>query len=289
VIIALLALAGVGNAIGGPAAIAMLRRAVERRRHGLAYGAMQSGAPAGALVAGLALPVVALTVGWRWAFAGAAVISVAAAVEAVRAPDAVDFAGPANAPESEHGRAAGVWAIAAAAALAGAAAIGMVSFLVVYAVDDGMSESAAGLTLAAVSLGAAGSRLAFGALSDRRGGDPLPLAAAIITASAGGFVLIALGGPGPIVAGALIVAALGWGWPGAFTHAVVDRAPDAPAWATGVMMSGLFAGAVTGPLLVGLLADADRFTAAWAISGALALAAGALTFAISRRPPPAHA
>jgi MFS family permease len=291
-LIACLAVAGIGNAVGGPAVIAMLQRAVERGRHGLAFGVMQAGAPLGSLVAGLALPVVAITVGWRWAFAGTAVLAAVAAWSASRVPDAPGAPEPGPAREGgpaaaagPAGHVAGVWTIAAAAVLASAAAMGMVSFLVVYAVDRGMSETAAGLTLAGVSAAAAGSRIAVGAISDRRGDDGLGVVAAMIAGGSVGFALIAHGDPLTIVAGAVIVGLVGWAWAGAFTQAAVERAPAAPAWATGVMMTGLFAGAVTGPLAVGMLAEADRFTAAWATCGALALAAGALTWTVSRAGP----
>ena len=40
------------------------------------------------------------------------------------------------------------------------------------------------------------------------------------------------------------------------------------------MMSGLFAGAVAGPLVVGLLAEHGSFAAAWSLCAALALLAG---------------
>jgi membrane protein DedA with SNARE-associated domain len=63
----------------------------------------------------------------------------------------------------------------------------------------------------------------------------------------------------------------------------VARAPGAPAWAVGVMMTGLFAGAVTGPLATGLLAEHGRFTAAWLVLAAFALAAAVTVSAVNRR------
>ena len=83
-LIALLLLAAVGNAIAGPAVSALLKREVATHRQGLAFGAQQSGASLGALVAGLALPAVAIPFGWRWAYVGAAVLAVAAASLAPR-------------------------------------------------------------------------------------------------------------------------------------------------------------------------------------------------------------
>jgi predicted MFS family arabinose efflux permease len=104
----------------------------------------------------------------------------------------------------------------------------------------------------------------------------------MLAASAIGFAALANGAPGVIVAAALVAAGLGWSWPGGLNLAVVRRSPDAPAWAVGVMLTGLFAGAVCGPLAVGLLADHDHFTGAWLLCGVLALAAAA-TLAVTHR------
>jgi predicted MFS family arabinose efflux permease len=176
-----------------------------------------------------------------------------------------------------------VHALAVTAWLASAAGTGLVSFIVLYAVDSGLGESAAGLLLGALSLAAAGSRIALGLALDRSGGDPLRPVATMLLAGAGGLVLLIAGAPAPVVVGALVAGGVGWAWPGALTSAVVARAPGAPAWAVGVMMTGLFAGAVTGPLATGLLADRGQFTAAWLILAAFALAAAGTVAVVSRR------
>ena len=46
-----------------------LARAIGGRRIGLAFGIKQSGGPAAAMPAGLAVPTLATVVGWRWTFA----------------------------------------------------------------------------------------------------------------------------------------------------------------------------------------------------------------------------
>ena len=97
-----------------------------------------------------------------------------------------------------------------------------------------------------------------------------------------GYLLLISGEPVVIVLAALLVGSIGWSWPGTLTLAVVFRRPEAPAWAVGVMMSGLFAGAAGGPLLVGLLAEHEHFAAAWSLCAGLALAAAA-TIALTRR------
>ena len=77
-LVGLLVLGGVANGMGGPAVSALLKREVSERRQGLAFGVQQSGASIGSLLAGLALPLVAIPFGWRWGFVAAAVLAVAA-------------------------------------------------------------------------------------------------------------------------------------------------------------------------------------------------------------------
>jgi MFS family permease len=273
-LIVILLVAGVGNAIGGPAVSALLRRTVDTGRHGLAFGAQQSGASIGALLAGLALPAIAIPFGWRWAYVGAAAVAIVA-VGVAPAPDPGKPPCLQAQPEPAPHHARSIRALAIAAVLASAAGVGFIAFLVTYSIDRGIPEGAAGLLLGAVSLTATISRVGLGMIADRSGGDPLRLTAVILAASAAGYLLLIAGAPAVIVLAALLVGSAGWSWPGTLTLAVVFRRPDAPAWAVGVMMSGLFAGAAGGPLLVGLLAEHDHFAAAWSMCAGLALAAAA--------------
>lgn len=73
-LVATLALAGMGNGIVQPAANRYLAHAVGPRRRGLAFGTKQGAIPAAALLSGLAVPSLALTLGWRSAFAAAATL-----------------------------------------------------------------------------------------------------------------------------------------------------------------------------------------------------------------------
>ena len=279
-LIALLVVGGVGNALAVPAASGLIDVHVPESRHGVAFGAMQAGAPVGALFAGLALPAVAIPFGWRWAFAATAVLAL---VTALAAP--ATGAGRAAA-ERAAGRPRGlssVHALAVTALFASAAGTGLVSFIVLYAVDSGIGEGAAGLLLAGLSLAAAASRVVLGLALDRSGGDPLRPVSWMLLAGAGALVLLIVGTPAAVVVGALVAGAVGWAWPGALTSAVVARAPGAPAWAAGVMMAGLFAGAILGPLATGLLAHGEQFTAAWLVLAASALAAAGMVAGVSRR------
>jgi MFS family permease len=276
---ALLLVGGVANALGGPSVSALLKREVADHSQGLAFGAQQAGAPMGALLAGLALPALAIPFGWQWAFVAAAILALLAVA---LAPGAAATAAASSPAGSRPRGFSSVHALGVAAVLASAAGVGFVSFLVTYAVDSGMSEGAAGLLLAGVSLAATISRIAVGVLADRGRQEPLRPVAAMLGASVAGFLLLTVDEPGVIVAAALLAGGLGWAWPGGLTLAVVQRSPRAPGWAVGVMMTGLFVGAVTGPLLTGFLAEHELFAAAWITCASLALMAAATIVATVR-------
>jgi MFS family permease len=273
---ALLIVGGLANAFGGPAVAALLRREVAVHRQGLAFGAQQSGGTLGSLLAGLALPLIAIPFGWRWAFLAVAVLALAAAA-------VVPYVEPTPSDAVRRPRGlTSVHALAAAAALASAAGVGFISFLILYAVHSGMSEGEAGLLLGAVSLAATASRITVGVLADRRGGEPLRPVAVMLAISIVGYLLLIAGEPALIVVAALLAGAFGWAWPGGLTLAVVQRSPNAPAWAVGVLMAGLFTGAIIGPLVVGILAEHERFAVAWGTCATCALLA-ALTVSATRR------
>ncbi|MCC5951619.1 MAG: MFS transporter [Acidimicrobiia bacterium] len=74
------AIGGVANALAQPSANVLIATNLPPWRHGLGFGVKQSAIPFATLVGGLAVPAVALTVGWRWTFAlGAAAAATAAA------------------------------------------------------------------------------------------------------------------------------------------------------------------------------------------------------------------
>jgi MFS family permease len=276
---ALILIGGLGNALGGPSVSALLKREVAMHRQGLAFGAQQAGAPLGALAAGLALPAVAIPFGWRWAFVASSALALLAVALAPRGAAAT--AGAATGGRRPQAFTS-VHALGVAAVLASAAGVGFVSFLVTYAVGNGMSEAVAGLLLAGVSLAATISRIALGVFADRAGKEPLRPVATMLAASVIGYLLLTAAEPGVIAAAALLAGGLGWAWPGGLTLAVVQRSPEAPAWAVGVMMTGLFVGAVVGPLLTGFLAEQDLFTAAWIACATLALLAAGTIVATLR-------
>jgi len=163
--------------------------------------------------------------------------------------------------------------------LGNAAAFGMLAFLVVYAVEHGVSLALAGTLLAAVSVLSAVTRIALGHLADRRGGDRIGGVVVLLAAATGGYLLLIVGTPAAVVVGALI-GGLGWGWGGLMMLAVVERHAEAPGEMISLTMSGIFLGACLGPLIAGVLIAQLSYTAAWIACAALAGTAAGLFAAV---------
>lgn len=278
VLVALLAVAGVGNGVMGPALALLTSRRVPVDRQGLAFGVKQGGVSMAALLGGVAVPAVALTVGWRWAFAGAAVAAAALLAAPRRAPE--DGPSPrrgatAAVPAQDGGRPdAALLLLTVAFALGSSAAMAVGAFLVDAGVEAGLAEGAAGLTLAAASLAAVAARVVSGWAVDRSHRDHLAVVAAMIAVGTVGYLLLATGDRTLFVVGGMIAYGAGWGWVGLLVFAVVDLHPAAPARATGVAQVGAATGGVAGPLLLALVAQRLGYEAGWLAAAVLAALGG---------------
>jgi MFS family permease len=102
---------------------------------------------------------------------------------------------------------------------------------------------------------------------------------AVLCLTSLGFVLLIPGTPPLVVAGALISGGVGWGWTALLNLVAVRAERYTPAEAVGIVMSGVFLGALAGPLLVGLVAGSIGFDAAWAMGATVLAAAGTVTVA----------
>jgi MFS family permease len=285
-LVACLVLGGFGNSLAHPAANLSLAREVPSHRQGLSFGIKQSAIPAATLLAGAAVPALAVTVGWRWAYVGAAAlaIGVAAAVPRDGSP-----AAPAKRVGSGRGgrggsggrggrgkgdvRTAPMVVLAAGIGLGSAAATPLGGFVVEAAVAAGMRVESAGILLAGGSAAGIGVRVLSGHLADGMRSGRLRLVAAMLGTGTLGFGLLAFGSPSAIVAGTVIAFVAGWGWPGIFNFAVVKTNPEAPAAATGITQTGASTGAAAGPLAFGVMVSLFSYGAAWATSALLAVAA----------------
>lgn len=262
-----LVLGGFANAIGQPATNLSLAREVPPNRQGLSFGVKQSAIPTATLLAGLAVPLVALTIGWRFAFAGAAALAL---VVAFLVPPGRDVAGPTKQPGSGDARTASLVLLAVGIGLGSTAATPLGAFVVESSVASGMREGNAGLLLALGSASNILVRVFFGYLADGMSSGRLRIAAFMLVLGTLGFVMLATGSEALLVVGTLIAFATGWGWPGLFNFAIVKTSPGAPAAATGITQTGASAGAAIGPLMFGLVVEASSYSVAWALCGVLA-------------------
>jgi predicted MFS family arabinose efflux permease len=286
---AIFVVAGIAVAMGHPAANLAIARCVPARRHGLFYGLKHAAVPSSTLLGGLAVPAIALTVGWRWAFLGGALLALATAVAvpgrgyrvATGSSSTPDQTRPAR-PTTEL-RLLVILSIAVGLGIGGIDALA--SFIVSYSVDIGIEEGTAGFLLAAGSAIGIAVRVVAGWTIDRRRESDLLAVAGMLMVGAAGVVVLNLGGISGLFVGGIISFAAGWGWSGLFTFAVVKDNPDAPAAATGITQVGKLTGAALGPAAFGWLADSVSYTTAWwMITGTLIVAASLLLFVRNQRP-----
>lgn len=270
-----LGLAGFALAASGPAANLALARSIADHRQGIAFGLKQSAIPAATLAAGAAVPILGLTLGWRWAYGLLAVIGVVAFALVAprrRGPMGARRRYPAGAPEPIS---VALGVLALAAMFGTAASNSLTAFFVASAVDRGTSVGHAGWLLAAGSLAAIVGRLFWGWLADRRTGQALTAVAMLWLFGAVGFALLSLAQHTLLVVVATGLAFVaGWGWNGLFHFAIVRAHGTSPAAATGVTSTGMFVGGMIGPAAFGFAAHRFSFAIAW--SGCAALLLGAV-------------
>jgi predicted MFS family arabinose efflux permease len=279
VLLPLLAVAGFANGVSQPAINLFMAERVPIERQGLAFGIKQSAIPGAILVSGLALPALGLTLGWRATVGVCALLPLGVAVAMRRRADRLR-------PAEERARpprptpALLMMAVGAALGSAGPNALG--AYLVASAVDTGIAEGAAGILAAVGGISSLVVRVVLGVRADRRRDYGFSSVGVLLVAGAGGFGLLATDIAAPFVAGALLAFALGWGWPGLFNLAVVDRHRDAPGAATGITQTGIYVGAAGGPAAFGAISAGAGYAAAWGTAAAFALS-GAIVIALAGR------
>ena len=274
VLFALLAVAGVANSVTQPAINLFVAEQIPATARGSASGSSSPGIPAAILVSGLALPVLALPLGWRPTLALCALVPLAVALALPRGEPAHVSRRTASRRPS---RALLLTAMGAALGTAGPSALG--AYLVASAVDVGIDEGTAGLLAAGASGLSLATRVALGARADRRrdyglgrGGPPGRRLARV---RADGERL----GRGVRARRARGVHAR-LGMAGLFNLAVVDSNRETPGSASGVSQTGIYVGAAGGPAAFGALAAGAGYGTAWlAVAVTTLLSAGVLWLA----------
>lgn len=265
-------IAGLGNAVAQPAANLAIIRGVPTGRQGFAFGIKQAAVPAGSILAGIAVPLIGLTIGWRWAFvASAALIAIVATSAPWRQRGAVTMSGGALRMRAVLGdRALLLMALANYTSAMGLNSL--FAFIVEASVARGIEPATAGLLLSLAGAFGVASRLIVGWLADRRDttvrGMLLETAIYAAIGVSGMFVLGASGTTVPTIAlGLLLAVSFGFAWSGQFNLVVTRVWHLTPAAATGVAQTGLWIGGMLGPLLFGYVAATVSYSLAFFIGG----------------------
>ncbi len=262
--------------MANPAANLALARAIPSERRGLVFGLKHAGIPSSSLLAGLAVPLVTLTLGWRWTFGLAGLVGM---VVLVLIPggsgEQRSSAGPS--PPAISTRWLSILGIGTAFATLAAVALG--TFHVDAALELGFSEAAAGIILALGSLVSIAVRALYGHIADKYDSAGFGFIAGLTLAGAAAFIALAVTGTPGFVMMTLVAFATGWAWPGLVTYSVVRANEGRPAGSTAITQSGIFMGAGLGPAGVGWLVQQTSYPVAWVVvAGALIVSSGVVLF-----------
>lgn len=276
-----MAVGGVATAFARPAANLWLTQVIPVRRQGLAFGIKNTSIPIATIVAGMSVPFIALTIGWRWGFVLGAVLALGIALR-IPQPTATRRSAVALDDGGDLPRTLLVLlGLGMACGAIGSSSLN--AFTVVSVVDAGVSEGAAGFLFAIASVAGIVSRVYVGHRADQRDAGHLRVVALMLLVGALGYAVFAVRHPVAAFVAAPVTFATGWGWIGLFNLAVVRMNPGAPAAATGVTQAGAFVGGVVGPLGLGTLAERTSFTVAWLLAAVLATVGALVLLAIRRR------
>ena len=284
--LALVAVAAVVIGLGygpiTPASSQVLARTAPAARMSLVFSIKQTGVPAGAALAGAALPALALASGWRATFVAVAILGAIVVLAAQPARQVLDADRLPARALSVAGALAPLRVVFASSGLAELSLVGftyaatqvcLMSFTVVYFTETlGFPLHYAGYALTVANFGGIAGRIGWGAVADhfvapRRLLGLLGLATACFTA-----VTLAFTPTWPWIGLLAVCATLGAtaiGWNGVHLAEVARLAPKGQAGAiTGACGFVTFAGVVLGPPSFALLAAmTESYRTGFAVCG----------------------
>ena len=280
-VIGFLVVAGLANAANQTSVNLALAQA-QLPRLGFAVSIKQSGLPTATLLAGFAVPSLALTVGWRWAYVAGAALAMASlgVVRAAVGASPTRAAAAAPVPESSP---RDLYLAAAVGTFLAFSAGSLNAWGVGSGVDAGLGEGTAGLML---GLGAATGitmRLIGGWLSDTMRARPFLVAGVTALLGSAGMGLLALRSPPIHIAAMLLAFGGGWIWPVFTNYGIVRANPAAAGTATGVTQMGVYVGVFVAPLVTGWLIENSGYQAMWLVVAAAAVIGAVLSIRIADR------
>jgi len=282
--VALLAICGLSNAAIQTAVNLALADA-ELPRLGFAIALKQSSMPTATLIGGLAVPLLALTVGWRWAYVTSAGLGLVAlgAVWCV-VPEATS-ANPARASIDARPVSSRVDLLVAVGFgfFLSVSAGTLNGWLVESGVNAGLTEGLAGLMLAVGAAAGVSLRLWLGSKLDTMTVAPLRFAGRMLFVGVVGFALLAIRTPLSHVVATTLAFAGGWVWPIFANYGIIRTNRESAGRATGITQTGVYLGVFSGPLLSGWLIETSGYPAMWFTMAASALVGAVLCLTVADR------
>ena len=281
-VIGFLVVAGLCNA-ANQASVNLALAQARLPRLGLAVSIKQSGLPTATLLAGFAVPALALTVGWRWAYVASAGFALASLMMARAAAGSSTPRAAANGASAPKSSSRDLFGAAAVGAFLAFSAGSLNAWGVGSGVDAGLGEGAAGLFL---SLGAATGitlRLICGWVSDTMRARPFMVGGVTAMVGSAGMALLALRSPGLHVAAMLLAFGAGWIWPVFTNFGIVRANPEAAGAATGVTQMGIYVGVFVGPLFTGWIIEHSGYPLMWLAVAASSVIGATIAIRIADR------
>ena len=267
-LVILLGCAGFANAANQTAVNLALTRA-KLPRLGLAIAIKQSGMPTASMLAGFSVPAIALTVGWRWAYVGGALVACGSLLMVRREIKPFEVTDRRGSVVVSSRRSLLIATVSGffLAFCAGA----LNAWTVESGVDAGLGEGTAGLML---SLGAASGialRLIAGTRVDTMNIRPFRVAGLTVLVGAVGMAMLSNRSGGIHVGATVVAFAGGWIWPVFSNFGIMRTNKEAAGAASGVTQTGVFVGVFVAPVLTGWLIDTWGFSTMWLVVAASAV------------------
>lgn len=275
---------GLANAVIQPASNGTLSGAGTGRSQGLLFGMVQSAIPAATLLAGLLLAALDDVGLWRravWVLFALSLMPQCLIARRHERDSDGQSAGPSPSASSHRS----VLSFLLVAAFLGSAATTAVA---VFGVASGLAGGLPPVVAAAGQvLGSLCCIVGRITAAWRWGQDqPHRLLRRIATLQilgVAGVGLLAVGSTPAYFLGFAVAFGCGWGWTGLQNLALVRTWPTSSARVTGVIQSGLFAGSVAGPAVLGGIIGGAGYSAAWAVAASALALASAATVTAARR------
>ena len=282
-------LLGLGYGPATPASSVILARTAPPHLVALMFSIKQTGVPLGTAIAGAAVPVLVLVLGWQGAAlaigAACAVCAVALAPVRGRYDDARNPAAPVSlasafAPVGLIVRDRELLELSLVSFIYAGMQITLIAYLVTFLVESfALSLVLAGMVMAASQLASVAARIAWGAFADRVATRRVTLGLLGVGMSATAALALLAGPHWPLwalFAFAMAFGATAVGWNGVFLAEIARRAPrDRIGDATGGSAFFTFLGVVvTPPLFHVVLQATSSYGMTYALFGLPALACG---------------